>query len=389
MPTETLWFPHDLDSTDDPKMQALIGKYEAWGYGIFWRISEMLHSTKHSNNHRLPFKKYIFLAIAKQLTSNAQQMEANAKQIENLVTDCIELFELLVTDGEFFWSKRVDRNMEKRQNISIVRQKAGQKGGKSKKLQAIAKQTEANPKQNVAEREIDIERDISILDSSARASEKILEREKTETGREDQISPGAEIPAPELNEVMVYLTPERKIAVSFYDDGKANAKNLAFWLASPGGPTLTIMQNGLLQHPDPFIQFILCDFSHAVIDGAETSPARMSGWFKNYWASKSESLMRQFNKKQTTVAKIDSELAAITDVDEVIKKSFRDYYTRVQPAGNYYFEQRKNFVVADELKVWAASEQKNSTNGSQHRASRKDHANRPVITGTATTAGTL
>ena len=127
MAKETFYFPHDFEPTSDPKIQALIGDYGGLGYGIYWRIIEMLHSDPE---HKLPHKKYIILAIAK-------QMLASVEQIEALLNDCIKSYELLDSDTEFFWSKRVNRNFERRIEISKLRSYAGKKG-------AIAKQNLAN-----------------------------------------------------------------------------------------------------------------------------------------------------------------------------------------------------------------------------------------------------
>lgn len=127
MSKETFYFPHDFEPTSDPKIQAMIGTHGGLGYGIFWRIIEMLHSNQ---DHKLPHKKYIIEAIAK-------QMLTDAKQIEALLKACIEDYELFTSDGQFFWSDRVQRNFQKRVEISKVRSEAGKKG-------AIAKQNLAN-----------------------------------------------------------------------------------------------------------------------------------------------------------------------------------------------------------------------------------------------------
>ncbi|NLH62295.1 MAG: DUF4373 domain-containing protein [Ignavibacteriales bacterium] len=127
MSKESFYFPHDFEPTSDPKMQALIGEYGAVGYGIFWRIVEMLHSDE---NHKLPMKQYIFIAIAKQMLTDVEQ-------IQNVVKYCIEVCELLVESDGFMYSNRVNRNFDKRAEISEKRSIAG-------KLGAIAKQNLAN-----------------------------------------------------------------------------------------------------------------------------------------------------------------------------------------------------------------------------------------------------
>lgn len=133
MAKESYYFSHDYDPTGDPKMQAMVGNYGGMGYGIFWRIVEMLHADE---SHKIPLKRYIFEAIAK-------QMQTNAEQVEILVKECVDVYELFCSDGKMIWSNRVIRNIEKKQKISKVRSESGKKG-------AIAKQMPANAKQNQA-----------------------------------------------------------------------------------------------------------------------------------------------------------------------------------------------------------------------------------------------
>lgn len=137
---ESYYFSHDYNPTSDPKIQALLGCYGSLGYAIFWRIVEMLHENE---DHKLPLKKYLFIAIAK-------QMLTDAKQVESLLNEMIEDFELFDSDSEFFWSNRVLRNFEKRNEISEKRSISGKIGAEVKKMKANAKQIQASAKQNLA-----------------------------------------------------------------------------------------------------------------------------------------------------------------------------------------------------------------------------------------------
>jgi uncharacterized protein YdaU (DUF1376 family) len=137
MNKDTFWFPHDFEPTSDPKIAALIGQYGAAGYGFYWRIVEMMHS---NTTHCIPEKQYIYLAIAK-------QMQADAKQIEAFINDCIDVFELFYRQDGCISCDRVLRNLNARMEISEKRKAAGSKGGTAK-----AKQNVAKAKQNVAKR---------------------------------------------------------------------------------------------------------------------------------------------------------------------------------------------------------------------------------------------
>jgi len=141
---EAFYFPHDYEAIGDPKLQALVGEFGAVGYGVFWRIIEMLHSDQ---DHKLPLKQYIFIAIAKQMLTSAEQIEAIVKQN-------IEVYELFNSDGQYFWSDRVNRNFELRAQLSEKRAIAGRLG-------AIAKQKLAKPSKEKKRKEKEIINNIS------------------------------------------------------------------------------------------------------------------------------------------------------------------------------------------------------------------------------------
>jgi uncharacterized protein DUF4373 len=117
MPKETYYFQHDYTAGNNPKIRAMLCEYNAWGYGTYWYIVELLHQ---NDEHRLPLKKYIYSAIA-------HQMSTNVEQVINFIKDCIDEYELFHSDGVFFYSDRVNKNMEKRSEISEKRSLAGQK----------------------------------------------------------------------------------------------------------------------------------------------------------------------------------------------------------------------------------------------------------------------
>lgn len=135
MNKESFYFPHDYDAASDPKMQALIGKYGGLGYGIYWRVVEMLHA---SSEHRLCRKPYLYSAIAKQMLISDEQML-------EIITYAVDFCELFETDGDTFWSNRVNKNFEKRAEISEKRSFAGKMSAAAK---ANAKQISTNVQQN-------------------------------------------------------------------------------------------------------------------------------------------------------------------------------------------------------------------------------------------------
>lgn len=141
MVKDTFWFKHDYDPTGDPKMQAMLGVHGAVGYGIYWRIAEMLHS---DSNHKLPLKKYVFMALAK-------QMQTSVEQISTFINECINDFELYSSDDGYFWSNRVFKNIQNRQDISDKRAAAGKASAEKRKQQISTnvEQVGTNVEQNL------------------------------------------------------------------------------------------------------------------------------------------------------------------------------------------------------------------------------------------------
>ena len=124
MAQETFYFSHDYNPLDDCKLQALIGTHGAVGYGVFWRVVEKLHS---SETNALPLKAYIYIAIGKELSTPSDV-------VQKIIDDCIILFELFISDGESFWSARVNINIKKRSEIVEKKSKAGKESARIRKL---------------------------------------------------------------------------------------------------------------------------------------------------------------------------------------------------------------------------------------------------------------
>ena len=177
---DTYYFSHDYNPTSDPKIQALIGEYGAVGYGIFWRIVEMLHEDEL---HKLQCKKYIYLALAKQMLTSVEQ-------VESIIKNCIDTYELFKTDGDFFWSERVMRNINKRTELSNKRSKAGKMSAEMRKNSTSVEQVSTSVQQNptkerkvkenkvneIKEKKEIKEEDINIVSSETKIKNEAFER---------------------------------------------------------------------------------------------------------------------------------------------------------------------------------------------------------------------
>jgi hypothetical protein len=118
MENKDYYFQHDYNPTNDPKIICLLGKYGGLGYGIYWRVVEMLHQT---NNYKLPLDTYIFQSISR-------QMITDDNTVITLLNDCITKFKLFESDGKLFWSERVLQNIQERENRRIAKSNAGKLG---------------------------------------------------------------------------------------------------------------------------------------------------------------------------------------------------------------------------------------------------------------------
>jgi len=127
MKKETFYFSHDYSCINDPKIQALIGKFGAKGYGIFWRIVEMLHEDPE---HKLSLKPYVLEAIA-------SLFKEDIKIIKAVIDYSIETCELFQKEEGYIYSDRVLENLEKRNKIKKARSEAGKKSAIARSQQKL------------------------------------------------------------------------------------------------------------------------------------------------------------------------------------------------------------------------------------------------------------
>ena len=117
------YFSHDFESAADPKILCMLSDYGAVGYGLYWRLIELLH--KESNN-LLSRNKFLVLALAK-------QMLIEEEKVNSFIDDCIKKYELFIENEDGFFSERVLTNLknmaEKNQQLSNTRKEVGRKGG--------------------------------------------------------------------------------------------------------------------------------------------------------------------------------------------------------------------------------------------------------------------
>ena len=139
---KTYYFQHDFEAISDPKIQYILAKFGGIGYGLWWRIVEMLHQEEEN---KLQHKEYIYFALANQL-------KCEQDLVKSFIQSCIEDVDLLGSDGEYFWSERVLKNVGKMQNIKEKRSAAGklsaEKRAENQEVATSVEQNSASVEQN-------------------------------------------------------------------------------------------------------------------------------------------------------------------------------------------------------------------------------------------------
>ena len=185
MAKDVYYFSHDVNASNDPKIVAMESQFGVISYAWWWKLIEKLAS---SDDYKLPFKKYTFIALDKELgilNENERPFNENERPFnENehnffcsnesflFINSLIHDFELLDYDDEYFWSPSLIRRQEERRNKYEKKQEqrrlAGIKSGEARRkkeqkrtvVQRDSTVVEQNEQKERKEKEINnIERD--------------------------------------------------------------------------------------------------------------------------------------------------------------------------------------------------------------------------------------
>ena len=158
------YFSHDVNASTDPKIVAMMSEYGTISYAWWWLLIEKLAI---SEDYKLPFKKYTFIALDKELGMNAENerplnenkrplnenerpLNENKRPLnENernffcsnksflFINSLISDFELLECDDKYFWSPSLVRRQEERKSKYEKKQEqrrlAGIKSGEARR----------------------------------------------------------------------------------------------------------------------------------------------------------------------------------------------------------------------------------------------------------------
>jgi hypothetical protein len=150
MAKDVYYFSHDVNASNDPKIVAMESEFGVISYAWWWKLIEKLAS---SEDYRLPFKKYTFIALDKELgilNENERPLNENERPLNeneqgffcsnksfSFINSLIYDFELLECDDEYFWSPSLIRRQEGRRSKFEKKQEqrrlAGIKSGEARR----------------------------------------------------------------------------------------------------------------------------------------------------------------------------------------------------------------------------------------------------------------
>ena len=199
MAKDVYYFSHDVNASNDPKIVAMESEFGVISYAWWWKLIEKLAS---SEDYRLPFKKYTFIALDKELgilnenerplnenerPSNENERPSNENEhtffcsnksflfVKSLIYD----FELLECDDEYFWSPSLIRRQEERRSKFEKKQEqrrlAGIKSGEARRKKEQNRTT--------------VQRTLTVVEQNEqkeRKGKEINNRERDTRAREDE-----------------------------------------------------------------------------------------------------------------------------------------------------------------------------------------------------------
>ena len=187
MAKDVYYFSHDVNASNDPKIVAMESEFGVISYAWWWKLIEKLAS---SDDYRLPFKKYTFIALDKELgilNENERPFNENERDLfcSNksflFINSLIHDFELLDCDDEYFWSPSLIRRQEIRRSKAEKKQEqrrlAGIKSGEARRKKGTKtndRSTKTNDRSTVVEQNEQKERkekDINNIERDTRARE--------------------------------------------------------------------------------------------------------------------------------------------------------------------------------------------------------------------------
>lgn len=115
-----LWFPHEMNALNNRGLNSMFKKYNAQGYGIWWRLTEILAT--------LPEYK-MEISNEEFYHELADDLRCDVGTLLSFVDDCIKKYKLLQKDDTHLWSPILINDLEPLEELRAERSEAGKRGG--------------------------------------------------------------------------------------------------------------------------------------------------------------------------------------------------------------------------------------------------------------------
>jgi hypothetical protein len=189
MKKNACYFSHDSNAQNDIKIIAMRADYGWAGYGWFWAIIELL---REEEDNKMKMKSYIFSSLA-------TKFGIDIPDVKKYIDDLVNEYELLESDGEFFWSDSLNNRMDMMKEKSDKAAESGRKSGEARRKaneQNEAKNEEFEPKtppdddKETNERGTNVERTLNVRSSETNERQTIKIESKIESKiKEESLCP--------------------------------------------------------------------------------------------------------------------------------------------------------------------------------------------------------
>jgi uncharacterized protein YdaU (DUF1376 family) len=182
-----LYFQHDVVASRDEKILLMRSRYGARGYGLFWLIIEHLFI---SGGQATLDYKLISMAIGE-----------DRRTVTSFLNDCIDVFKLFASDGQTFWSERLNRDLDQIVSKSIARSNAAKKRHNKNKNNSSS--YDNLPDNDSVDGEYNCDANAESLHNTNSAIDNIREDEITSSKNKPKKQPARKLPFGTFNNVLL------------------------------------------------------------------------------------------------------------------------------------------------------------------------------------------
>ncbi len=117
---DTYYMKHDINTSQDNAIVSMRVDYGTYGYGLFWLVNEYLRSQTRCKVKISEVKNIAF------------SFNEDFEKVHKFIDDCINIYSLYHSDGDYFWSDRMIVDKDHLDSVRQTYRDNGKKGGRPK-----------------------------------------------------------------------------------------------------------------------------------------------------------------------------------------------------------------------------------------------------------------